>query len=249
MYWCLVTTLLLSLLVWPLTLKAAEDLCLPAWFWNTPLANSQLIAVGYSTPYYTPQSSYNEAFNVAAQRLWFDRNCHITAKRIALSEPGVYLPIAKSLTIEKDTTGFSAFRKNLVRLDSTWTDRLVVMLVSTHPLPNLDSHLQSSPTILKPADYKHPDYIFATAYQPEYAYESSSWLELEIEARRNLAQNADSRIRVLRKRAPLVHETVIDGVSSVCFTNIQTIARAVDEATGARWILVSVHTSNVYRNE
>ena len=222
----------------------SEKVKLPEWFWKTPRTTGVLYAVGYSDPYEYPESSFEEAFNNAAERLWYDRECRIINNKITIDTPGLALPSARIFKVQADTNGLAEFKNSVYHLDSAYTESIVVVLVGTAKT-KLKKKLAASPKIKKIDRIKIPKHIAATLYTEKYAYETSSWMELEAECRRKLANLVYTELSNQRVSINEGRFNTTDTKTDIRLSQIQTIYRAIDKDTGARWIKIAVPISNI----
>lgn|GEM_PF-4865771 len=224
--------------------KDKKELRLPNWFWETPETPGVLYAVGYSDPYEYAESSFKEAFDNAAERLWYDQNCRIINKMISMDTPGFDFPAARVFKIKTDTSGLADFKRTIYHLDSLYTKHIVVVLVGTATV-KIKSRLMVSPSINEVDLNERKNQVSATMYTDQYAFETSSWMELEAECRRKLANIICTE---LSNQRIMINEAVFsttDIKTDIILSQIQTIGRAVDKNTGARWIKVSVPISYI----
>ncbi|MFH0882503.1 MAG: hypothetical protein V2A56_05930 [bacterium] len=222
---------------------AQSPLNLPSWFWNPPGNPDTKTAVGYSRPYYYPASSYDEAFEDAALRLWQDQECTIRAAMGSVTTGPETMSMGGIADIQSDTTGFSIFKDGLVRIDSCWSEELVLMFVGTKQVKVTRTLIPPPAEVLT---YPNSDnYIIAKSTAEAYHFKTSSWQAAERYARRNLALAANSQIRSLRSTQNLRMRKVITIESTVHFYNISTLGRFVDAATGACIVEIGVNRNDI----
>lgn len=240
----------LLLLLGPVSgvLFAAEPLNLPAWFWQPPQAGDAPVAVGYARPYRYPASSYEEAFDDAARRLWQDRSCTIRAAKASMKTGPEVLSLGSIAQIEADTSGFAVFQANLVRLDSCWTDRLVLMLVGSKDIPELKRDRMPSPDH-ETDTATDPDFLKATGIASTYRFLTTSWLEAERWARRNLALYVQSTVKsyaVTHNQQNIATQTI---ESVIAFRDIKTLLRTYDPQMGECRVVVGVKPEDAVYQE
>lgn len=214
---------------------SAEPMRLPAWFWETPPVEGGQATVGYASPYYTRASSFDEAFNDAATRLWADQDCRIAVQTGSSTHGDQLMHMGSVIRIESDTTGFGAFKETLVRVDSCWTDDLVVMLVSTRAC-SAPAQRVSSPND-KPQQAAGT--IQSEGISPQYRFIASSWRQAEQESRKHLALTANPQIQTLQKsRDERLHYT--SAISSeISVRGIRTIARRWDSENDVFSVIIN----------
>jgi len=206
---------------------SAED-NLPAWFYLPPQQPGILCEVGYADPYYVPSSSYNEAFEDAAMRLWANRHCIIQVEAAAATHHDDTRLLGGRYAVEFDTIGYSEFKSQLVRIDSCWTDRIVVMLVA-NDLISVNSSLIESPDSLFLNQYS-TDWVYGQGTAPEYYHMKSTWLEAEKYARRNLAFCANSLMDIWVITNELYYNRYSTRRARIEIRNMNVIRRYVDKS-------------------
>jgi len=226
-----------------------EGPTLPSWFWDTPQIEGVPIAVGYASPYYQMDSSYSEAFEEAVKQLWVDRKCKITAKTGFFSIGDETFHMGGTYDVEADTSGFAGFKASCVRIDSCWTDSLVLILVGTDwikvdrsliPPPegdwlNLPSHFQADA----------PEYYYGQGVATEYFKAAFSWRAAEQNARRNLAFSAITHFRSEQLTLNERMSRTTDMSSEAVFHDIQTVARRWDEKFRAYSVVVAAPKAGI----
>ncbi len=227
-------------------LFAAPPEEMPLWFWTPPHTGNVRSAVGYAGAYYTPASSYEEAFQDAAQRLWTDRRCRIVVKTGSSTIAERTLSIGNVFRIEADTTGYAAFRQSLVRLDSCWTDSLVVMLAGTSALDITPwSHPAPAPELEMD---RNAGFVQGTGFAPLYYHTASSWREAENAARRDLALAAEATVQSLTetRNDQLARTLVLE--SDVTVAGIHVLGRYREPVSGVFVVVVTAPAERVHGN-
>lgn len=218
-------------------LLASQPVNLPSWFWAPPVSGNVLQAVGYSIPYYSMQSSYDEAFHDAARRLFTDMFCRVKGGRAMFSTPEGFFAAGNNISFEVDSAALEQFERSLIRVDSAATENLVVMLVATGELEakQKKTHAHGFPDM---EDYQCPGCLTGLGMGQLYLYESSSWEEAERSARIELALGSMVRQKSLDKRTESLSNTTISLETDVLLQNVQTVARGVDPVTGSKIVVV-----------
>ena len=200
-----------------------DNFQLPAWFWDTPVAGSTLTAVGYSQPYRESEHAYADAFNDGAWRLFRDLHSRISGERGTSTVAEGMMNIGSTIRQEIDSTGFTAFSKTIIRLDSASTPTLRIVLVSTGDLP-INRELLSEQSIAPEIIGSH----LTQGSAPIYYHESSSWIEAEREARIELAIGTLSS---LKGQTEIVDDNIFQTSiteTDVILTDIRTMHRRID---------------------
>ena len=217
--------------------EAGKPVKMPVWFWETPQSSQTALCVGYSIPYDNIQSSYNEAFEDAAWRLFVDRGSHITGGRAMLETPEGMMAAGGKFTFLVDSSAFEGFSKSLVRIDSAVTADLVVMLVGNQ-MTEVDQKWEKNPGKPDIAHWKQSSSVVAQGMGERYLYESSSWQEAERTAREEAALLANSVLKILEKRSLWISQSVYLTETDVYLWNVQTIARGIDTVSGSKIVII-----------
>ncbi len=207
--------------------KQKDDFRLPAWFWDMPETGSMLMAVGYSQPHRESEHAYKDAFHDGAWRLFRDLHSSISGGRGTSTVAEGTMNIGSTIRQEVDSTGFSAFSKTIVRLDSASTPTIRIMLVSTGDLP-LDRELLPEQSIAPEIVGSHLTQGSAQIYY----HESSSWIEAEREARIELAVGT---LSTLKGQTEIVNEGIFQTSiteTDVILTDVLTMHRRIDRKKG-----------------
>lgn len=211
---------------------------LPPWF--TRPGDSAGMAVGYSRPYFIPQSSYDEAFEDASRRLWADRDCIIQATSASVTSGGRTTHMGGVYEVLVDTTGYAAFSESLLRVDSLWTGNLVAMLVD---LPEIRD---SNPDNLGPSAASPSDWYTASYEVPLYHYWTSSLLEAEALARKELTFYTAVHVRGEQRVLNDLMLKTVDLQARTHFRGIRTLTREIDPVGGTCRITVGVPPEGVH---
>ncbi|NQT34889.1 hypothetical protein HQ587_06845 [bacterium] len=214
-----------------------DNFQLPAWFWDTPVAGSALIAVGYSQQYRESEHAYKDAFHDGAWRLFRDLHSRISGERGISTVAEGTMNIGSTIRQEIDSTGFSAFSKTIIRLDSASTPTQRIMLVSTRDIP-INRELLPEQSVAPEITGSH----LAQGSSQLYYHESSSWIEAEREARIELAIGTFSS---LKGQTEIVDDNVFQTSitkTDVILTDILTMHRRIDRKKGlvTVWVRGSV---------
>ena len=200
---------------------------LPVWFWDTPRLSGVSLAVGYSPLHQESDHAYQEAFQDAAWRLFCDRECRIYGEKGIASSPEGTMQMGSTIRIEVDSTGFSAFSKKLVRLDSVATRTMRIILVGTGRV-EIDKTPIASPTF----EMEDAGQGLGLGSAPIYYHESSSWIEAEREARIQLALDAHAEFMGSSETADeMILQTAVTK-TDVTLTGIQTLHRRIERTQG-----------------
>ncbi len=200
-----------------------KEIIMPAWFWDSPAST----AVGYSLPHQDSEDAYADAFHDAAWRLFCDRRCRIAGEKAVASSPEGTMQMGSTIGIDVDSTGFEAFSRSLVRLDSAATRAMRIILVGGS---NVTIDRTPVPAPVTAPDNGSTPVGYGSA--PPYYYESSSWIEAEYKARLELALQAYSRFTGSSERIDdQILKTSVTG-TDVILTNVQTVCRRMDRKNG-----------------
>lgn len=228
---------LLLAIVFVAGVSRAGSARLPAWFWTPPSGSEVECRVGYAGEYEHPESSYREAFEDAARRLWRDRCCRIEVRSGALTLHGETMSLDIGYRITADTADFAAFRETLVRLDSCWTDSLVVMLVGTDRI-ELDRRMIEAPPL--PVEFHGTAGVgYGIGAAPAYYHGTSSWREAELGARLDLALNANSTLDVRRRLRDKLYGNLTVRSAGVVAREITVLQRFYDRERGHYMVIVA----------
>jgi len=212
---------------------------MPEWFWVTPEKEGSLFAVGYARCYYTIQTSYDEAFQDAAWRLFINTESRVVGERGMTRTPRGMFSAGSTMKFVVDSTRFDTFAGTLVRIDSATTDELVVMLLGTNKL-SLKRRPKPSPAIPQPSDFERNGFMVLVGSSTRYRYEASSWKDAERNARVEAAVTLNLKIRSIEAHASEQDMQTVVLETDAVIRNLQTVARAIDPVTGERIVLVRV---------
>ncbi len=200
-----------------------KEILLPAWFWDSPAST----AVGYSLPHQDSEDAYADAFRDAAWRLFCDERCRVAGEKAVASSPEGTMQMGSTLQIEVDSSGFEAFSKSIVRLDSAVTQSMRVVLVGRSNIT-----IDRTPVTAPITALDNGSTPFGYGSAPLYHHESSSWIEAEYQARLELALQAYSRFKGSSERIDdEILKTSVTG-TDVILTNTQTVHRRMDRKNG-----------------
>jgi len=211
-----------------------EPVLLPVWFWNTPRISGVSLAVGYSPLHRESEYAYKEAFQDAAWRLFCDRRCRIYGEKGIASSPEGTMQMGSTIRIEVDSTGFSAFSKKLVKLDSVATKTMRIILVGTAKV-----EINKARISVPDFEIDNPERDLGLGSAPIYYHESSSWIEAEREARIQLALDAQAEFMGTSETVDeMILQTSVTK-TDVTLTGIQTLHRRINRTQG--YIMVWVN--------
>ena len=222
------------------TVHASEPIMMPAWFWQTPVEPGVLLSVGYSTPYANISSSYQEAYDSAAWRLFVDCESHVIGGRAMLETPEGMMSAGSKFDFIVDSSAFEGFAKSLVRIDSAATIELVVMLVGTKKI-EVDTDWTIDPGLPELSAFKKEGYFVSLGTGQDYHYQSSSWEEAERSARREMALTF-SEIKILEKDVNFYSSGTFLIETDIWLHNVQTLARSIDPETKHKTVIVRAVT-------
>lgn len=224
----LITVITLIVLTSSSIVYGEDDLFLPAWFWDTPVLNNAILTVGYSDAFIESDHAFEEAFNNATFRLFSDLRCIISGERATASAPDGTMQMGSTICQEIDTTGFAAFQKVIVRLDSMRTPSQLIVLVALSEVQIDRTRIQSPGKISEIS--AHNQAVSGSA--PIYLHESSSWNEAEYNARIELAISLSSEIKAVdQKQNDRIVKTIVTK-TNVILSKVQTIHRRIDRENG-----------------
>jgi len=197
-----------------------DDPILPDWFWDTPVNDNALLAVGYSNAYIESDHAFNEAFENAVLRLFIDTNCQIKGERATATSPGGSMHMGSTIQVSKDTLGLAEFKKHVARLDSVRTPEMLIILVSNREMEITRKFIK------QPGNPESENAVSGSALI--YLQQSSSWIEAERVAREELAISISASVKVVdRKENDRVVKTIVT-TTDVMLSDVQTIHRRID---------------------
>ncbi len=223
---------------------AADPPCMPTWFWDPPRIPCE---AGYAPPYEDLSKAYQEAFEDAAWRMFIGSGCRIAGERGLLKTGCDAISMGGTVEFYVDSSGFEAFRKGLVRVDSVATTAMAVVLLSITPI-SFSGGWVASP--VKDAEIEvDPGEFIAQGESEAYFFEMSSWLEAERAAR------IEAAFAVLTRRRNV--QLIIDDrriettaeQTDVWMRSLRTVARRIDPETGNRVVMVGYSGFPLYREE
>ena len=219
--------------------QSANKYDMPAWFWEPPVSQGTSLAAGYSEAYFTAQTSFDEAFNDAAWRLFFDRESRVIGGQATAKVGDSMFHAGKSYKIEADSTRFDSFVGGLVRLDSIVVGKLVVMLVGTATV-DFSRRMMPPPDHANPVDFAEKGFIIAMGGSPKYHKEVSSWLEAERNARIEAALSLNAQVKSYEGNIPGLGVKTIVIATDVLMKNVKIVGRSLDGKTGEHMVFVRV---------
>lgn len=211
----------------------ADPPLLPGWFWDPPPV---ACAVGYAPPYADLSKAYQEAFEDAAWRMFRDRGCRIAGERGLMTTGNDAILMGGTVDFVVDSSGFEAFKMELVRIDSLAVPGLALVLITLAPV-DVDRNLVPSPD--NAAGSRSDPGFSATSGEAEaYFFEISSWQEAERAARMQAAfeistQRRDVAILIDDRRI----ETTAEGTNA-WLQSLRTVSRRIDPQTGCRQVRI-----------
>lgn len=213
----------------------------PYWFLHQGAVKCSPLAVGYANP-----SFYRDSAIVHARRNGLESFARLQRTRISggqaywSTEAGTYW-MGSNFSEEFDTA--LAMSSSLVVLDSHVAQGFVTSLLGDSTCEMDPSFRGREPVAGKPAPGwtesppRDEVYHYAVGVAPEYYYETSSWIEAERLARRNLARNVSLEIKSLQKVAvggqDIRHEEL-----DVTLRDMEVVARWRDVARKIMYVLL-----------
>lgn len=213
----------------------------PYWFLHQGEVQCPALAVGYANP-----SFYRDSAIVHARRNGVENFARMHRTRIAggqaywSTEAGTYW-MGSNFREEFDTA--FTMSSSMVVLDSHNAQDFVVSLLGDSSCVIDASARVKEPVSGRPAPGwtesppRDEGYHYAVGVAPEYYYETSSWIEAERLARRNLARNVSLEIKSLQKVAvggqDIRHEEL-----DVTLRDIEVVARWRDVARKIMYVLL-----------
>jgi hypothetical protein len=197
-----------------------DDPILPYWFWDIPVNDNALLAVGYSNAYIESDHAFNEAFDDAVLRLFIDMNCQIKGERATATSPSGTMHMGSTIQVSKDTLGLAEFKLQVIMLDSVRTPEMLIILVS-------NKEMEINHSLIKQPPEPYVDNAVSGS-APIYLQQSSSWIEAERVAREELALSKSASVKVVdRKENNNVIKTIVT-TTDVMLSDVQTIHQRID---------------------
>ncbi len=209
---------------------------MPEWFWETTNSSRGQQSVGYSKVYEDIYSSYQEAFEDAAWRLYRDKGCWVRGERAQARVSEGVMSLGNNISFEVDSAGFDQFSQNLARIDSFACEGMVIALISTQDM-EVSRTLKPSPTIPIIENFTSKNLIVGTGISKPYHYIVSSWQEAEISSRVEAAFAKHTGVRSLDRNLDDYAELTMV-IQTDTFLKITKTYRAIEPETGFVWVIV-----------
>jgi len=208
----------------------------PAWFWNTPILEDSLFAVGLSETFARTETSEQHAIANGVESLAKALSVRIKGEYGMLSRRGRPILSGSDMQEEVPSTIHAFVEKHhqvvakyaspmhtfvLLRLGEKGT-AISVSSTASNALPEEPSWMTSLP--------REPGYIHASGQSNPYYRETESWCAAEENARTSLALTLESKVRGLTKKyredaGPTLDSTIITVSTDVQLNRAQVVAR------------------------
>lgn len=215
----------------------------PGWFLNPSEIECEKIAVGFANPSFYPDSAASYAIRNGYENFVRQNRTEIKGGQAFWNtEAGMYW-MGSSFTERFDSTRIDRAASSLLPVDTLATEHFVAVLLADPGcrLENQSGNHQSPVDLPEPSWIEGPprdrSYDYAVGLAPEYYYESSSWREAEMLARRNLARTVYTKMQVLQKIGAQGQEILNEEVS-VVLRNLEVVSRWRDSEDKIFYVLI-----------
>lgn len=213
--------------------QAAWGQVYPNWFLSQGLTKCTGTTIGYANSSFYADSAVAHAIRNAYENYSRNRITRIVGGQVFWSTEAGTFWMGADFREDFDTTAMKSAPSFVSLLDTYANANIVMVLlgdttcrideVERTRLPLLKAHPEWSDT--PPKDEK---YCYAVGVAPQYYYETSSWIEAERIARRNLARTLTVSVRSLQKSTAREGQEIRQEQLEVTLRNIEVMARWID---------------------
>jgi hypothetical protein len=233
--------LVLALIV-PLSEQIAWGQVYPNWFLNQGSTKCIGTTIGYANSSFYADSAIAEAIRNAYENYSRNRVTHVAGGQAFWSTEAGTFWMGADFQEDFDTTAMESAPSFLSVLDMYVDVNIAVVLLGDSTcrigeaerlrLPLLKTLHAWSDT--PPKDER---YYYAVGVAPQYYYETSSWIEAERIARRNLARTLTVSVRSLQKSTVREGQEIRQEELKVTLRNIEVMARWIDASKKLFYVL------------
>ncbi len=215
----------------------------PNWFLSPSHVECEKIAIGFANSSFFPDSAASYAIRNGYESFARQKRTEISGGQAFWSTEFGMLWMGSNFTERFDSTAIDHAASILVPRDTLVTKDFVAVLLalpdcaleddyrkhqSRKGLP-LPSWIETSP--------QDSLYYYAVGLAPEYYYETSSWREAEVLARRNLARVVHTKMQALQK-VGVQGQEILNEELSVVLRNSEIVSRWRDQEEKFFYVLI-----------
>ncbi|MEW6686096.1 MAG: LPP20 family lipoprotein [Candidatus Edwardsbacteria bacterium] len=202
----------------------------PRWFLDQGAFPDKNVSVGYAEPSLYEDSSASRAFLSACENMVRQTHTKVTGGQMFwATEAGTYW-IGSDIREGIDTSKI-VLKIQRLRPIATWHGNNIVVVLAGATALQMDSSflvcksVDCNPPIWTESLPRDETYFYAVGLSPEYYHETSSWKEVERNARLNLARQIFVELKALQKSDGISGQEIRNEEISVELHNVEILAR------------------------
>lgn len=219
----------------------------PEWFWNTPLSENSLYAVGYSeASTLHPEDSEKRAIEDGIKNLANLMSVNIDAEKKSLRGAGLSV-IENVKEIENvDPKTEDLVRENYQVIKKFISSDYTLVLIKYGENDGSEAEISTGSAIIPPEPswvtklIKEPNYIYSVGESPLYFREIESWRSAEKKARIALAFTFESNVKEMTESIDDQMVTISSIATNINLNDIQIIARWKNEELNTCHVLIKM---------